>query len=221
MSDYEQMLEESYRGFLRPGDACVDVGAHVGRHTLPIAQCEAPSGRVFAFEPLPEIAQQLRGKMAASPDLQALIHFDMCALSDTSGTTAFTFVQNNPGYSGFLPRHYDAPSITATIEVEVRRLDDLAASLPRIRYIKIDCEGGELRVLRGAHALLQRDRPIVSFECGDASLESYDYTAADIFDFWHSHDYAIQSITQQRLDRAGFIKASAEQSFWDYIAISR
>ena len=221
MTDYEQMLEEFYRGFLQPGDVCIDVGAHVGRHTFPIAECVAPNGRVFAFEPLPGIAQQLRNKLATSLALQPVVDFKMCALSDVSGTTAFTFVTNNPGYSGFLPRNYDAPAITAMIDVEVRRLDDLAASMPKIRYMKIDCEGGELRVLRGARNLLQRDRPIVSFESGDASLESYDYAAADIFDFWDLLNYDIRSITRQPLDRAGFVKASAEQKFWDYIAFPR
>jgi hypothetical protein len=58
----------------------------------------------------------------------------------------------------------------------------------------------------------------VSFGCRDASLESYDYDAGDIFDFWSTHGYGVQSITRHPLDRARFMDASVRQEYWDYIA---
>jgi len=51
LPDYELMLEQIYRAALRPGDIAVDIGAHEGRHTLPMARAVGPSGSVFAFEP--------------------------------------------------------------------------------------------------------------------------------------------------------------------------
>lgn len=216
--DYEQMLEAFYTRSLTPGDTCIDVGAHTGRHTLPMARCVNPGGRVFAFEPIPAIATDLREKLSASPDINGIVKLTQCALADVSGETDFTLVSNNPGYSGLLPRHYDREEQTKIIRVTLCRLDDFVAEIPTVRYIKIDCEGAELRVLRGATLLLKRDRPIVSFECGDASLESYDYDAGDIFDFWSIHGYGVQSITHQPLDRARFVDASARQEYWDYIA---
>jgi len=219
--DYEQMLEDFYRELLKPGDACVDVGAHVGRHTLPMASCVAPHGRIFAFEPLPSAAAQLRASLAAAPHLGKLVQLDECALAETAGETDFTYVQNNPGYSGLLPRHYDTPVVTQIIRVALHRLDDMAERMPPIRYVKIDCEGGELRVLRGACALLRRDRPVVSFESGDAALGEYGYSSGDIFDFWEDLGYSIRSITGIPLDRAAYIAASAQQHFWDYIAAPR
>lgn len=218
VSDYEQMLEAFYTRLLTPGDTCIDVGAHTGRHTLPMAHCVNPGGRVFAFEPIPAIATDLREKLSASPDINGIVKLTQCALADVSGETDFTLVSNNPGYSGLLPRHYDREEQTKIIRVTLCRLDDFVAEIPTVRYIKIDCEGAELRVLRGAALLLKRDRPIVSFECGDASLESYDYDAGDIFDFWSIHGYGVQSITHQPLDRAQFVDASARQEYWDYIA---
>lgn len=221
MPDYEQMLEDYYTELLKAGDVCIDVGAHVGRHTFPMARCVVPHGRVFAFEPLPEIAGQLRANVAATPELAHLVEVNECALAEEAGETDFTFVQNNPGYSGLLPRHYDTPVVTHVIRVSVHRLDEMAERMPRIRYIKIDCEGGELRVLRGARGLLERDRPIVSFESSDAGLGEYGYSAADIFDFWDVLGYDVQSITKQPMNRAGYITASAQQHFWDYIATPR
>jgi FkbM family methyltransferase len=216
--DYEQMLEAFYTGLLNPGDTCVDVGAHTGRHTFPMAHCVNPGGRILAFEPIPDIAAELRTKLSASPDISGMVKLTQCALADVSGETNFTLVRSNPGYSGLLPRHYDREEQTETIRVTLCRLDDSLAETPTVRYIKIDCEGAELRVLRGASALLMRDRPIVSFECGDASLESYDYDAGDIFDFWSTLGYSVQSITHQTLDRARFVDACTRQEYWDYIA---
>lgn len=183
-----------------------------------MARCVNPGGRIFAFEPIPAIATQLREKLSASPDIGNVVELTQCALADAAGEADFTVVSTNPGYSGLLPRHYDREEQTETIRVVMRRLDDLVADIPRVRYIKIDCEGAELRVLRGAIGLLRRDRPIVSFECGDASLESYDYDAGDIFDFWNILGYDIQSITGVRMQRNNFITASARQEYWDYIA---
>jgi len=217
-NDYEQMLQDIYTSLLRPGDACVDVGAHIGRHTLPMASCVGPNGCIYAFEPIPSISAELRSKLSASPELRACVKLDNCALSDTVGEADFVFVRDNPGYSGLRPRHYDAPVKTENIRVHVKRLDDLAAGMRNIRYIKIDCEGAELKVLRGASELLFRDRPFVSFECGDASLESYDYDAGDIFDFWAARDYKVESIHREAMDRASFMAASAQQEFWDYFA---
>lgn len=221
MSDYEQMLEDFYSGLLREGDICVDVGAHVGRHTLPLACCVGPRGRVLAFEPIPAIAAQLREKIEASASLSSFVELRQCALADTTGETDFVLVHEAPGYSGLRPRHYDSQVTTEIIRVDVRRLDDLIGGISPVRFIKIDCEGAELCVVRGAKDLLARDRPVVSFECGNASLESYDYDAGDIYDFWDGHGYDIQSIKRERLDRGAFVSASAKQDYWDYIALPR
>lgn len=221
MPDYEQMLEDFYSELLRPGDVCVDVGAHVGRHTLPLARRVGPQGRVFAFEPIPAIAAQLRATIEALPNHFSVVELQQCALADAEGETDFVLVHEAPGYSGLRPRHYDAPVTTEVIRVDVRRLDDLASGMPSVRFVKIDCEGAELRVLRGATSLLARDRPVVSFECGNASLESYDYDAGDIFDFWELHGYQIRSITGRYLNRSEFVEASAKQEYWDYVAFPR
>jgi len=219
--DYEQMLEDFYTTLLTRGDVCIDVGAHVGRHTLPIARCIKPHGKVFGFEPIPAIFQQLYSKIDTSPDLASVVRLRQCALADVAGSTDFVLVHEAPGYSGLRRRHYDFAVSTETIRVDVLRLDDMLREIYGVRYIKIDCEGGELGVLRGASNLLRRDRPVISFECGDSSLGSYDYDAGDLFDFLDSRGYDIRSITDVPLDRSGFVAASARQEYWDYLAFPR
>lgn len=217
MADYEQMLEDTYRGFLRHGDLCVDVGAHAGRHTRPMAECCGRRGGVLAFEPIPWLAAELRRRIATDRILEN-VRLEQCALSDEVGEADFVVVHEAPGYSGLRERTYDQVVTTEKIRVKVSRLDDLGDQLAGLRYIKIDCEGGELLVLKGGREVIRRLRPIVSFECGDASLVNYEHTSADLFEFFRALNYRIVSITGILLDEAGFIDASARQEYWDYLA---
>jgi FkbM family methyltransferase len=107
-----------------------------------------------AFEPLPHLAAQLREQFPGVDVRQA-------ALADVPGTAAFRHAVGNPGWSSLVTR--DVPGATAIEEltVELVRLDDLAL-VPRL--VKVDVEGSEARVLRGALGTLAEHRPTVVFE---------------------------------------------------------
>jgi FkbM family methyltransferase len=223
LPSYEHMLEAFYRAVLRPGDGVIDVGAHNGRHSLPCAVSVGPTGRIFGFEPLPiqhkNLAALISAEQAAGQAMAPITLFN-CALGDIEGTTDFTIVTDFPEYSGFQQRQYHAENLhREIIQVQVKTLDAMRAEFGKIRYIKIDAEGGELMILRGASALITEQRPIISFELGDASLLNYPYTAGDYYDFFASHDYRIYSIFGLELNRDAFVKFSAMQFFWDYIAV--
>jgi hypothetical protein len=106
-------------------------------------------------------------------------------LSDTAGETTFQHVVSNPGYSGLLRRRYDRPE-EEVVEIRVRlaRLDDLVAANAPIRLVKIDVEGAELQVLRGAAAMLRRDRPFVVFEHGQGAADCYGTRPEQVFDLF-------------------------------------
>lgn len=223
LPSYEHMLEAFYRAVLRPGDGVIDVGAHNGRHSLPCAGAIGPTGRVFGFEPLPIQHKALSGllaaEQAAGSEMAPITLFN-CALGDVEGTTDFNIVTDFPEYSGFQQRQYHAADLRReVIQVQVKTLDGMRMQLGKIRYIKIDAEGGELMILRGASALIAEQRPIISFELGDASLLNYPYTSGDYYDFFASRAYRVYSIFGLELSRAEFVKFSAIQFFWDYIAV--
>jgi FkbM family methyltransferase len=180
MPDYEELLENFYRTFLKQGDVAIDAGAHTGRHTLPIARAVAPGGRVFAFEPVPFIRAQLDYAVAAGSTGVSVYPY---ALADREGEDEFVVAVDQPAYSGLKPRTYDGPTRLERIRVDVRTLESLFADADRLDYIKIDAEGGELGILRGATALLERFAPIVTFEFGANSLGSYGITVGDMAGF--------------------------------------
>jgi FkbM family methyltransferase len=167
-----QILERS----LRADSNVVDVGCNRG-DILRQMRSLAPDGDAFAFEPLPAFAADLRR------DFPAVEVYEL-ALSDEPGPATFYEVVNLPAYSGLRQRDYPSDKVTLReIQVQRARLDDiLPADLP-IQLIKIDVEGAELQVLRGAPRTLTRHQPLVIFEHGRGAAEHYDTTPGDVFDW--------------------------------------
>ena len=161
------------RVLLRPDSSCVDVGAHRGAVLEQIVAL-APGGGHVAVEPLPRFAALLGKRFPG-----VAIH--EAALSDTNGVSGFHHVVRAPAYSGLRRRRYEREDETVErIAVETRRLDDLLELGHRIDVLKIDVEGGELAVLRGAQRTLAAFRPAILFEHGLGAAEFYETGPADI-----------------------------------------
>jgi FkbM family methyltransferase len=163
------------RSTLKHDSICIDVGAHSGVYLRQFLEF-APDGKHWAFEPIPALAEQLRQNF---PKLE--VH-DV-ALSDEDGEASFQYVPELPGWSGLRPQPYPVPTNPQSIPVRVRRLDGLVPADAVITFIKIDVEGAELQVLRGAKALLTRCRPIVLFECGKVHHTFYATTPEQVHQF--------------------------------------
>jgi FkbM family methyltransferase len=157
---------------VRPQDVCFDVGAHRGLILREIVR-NAPLARHHCWEPIPELAAALRTDFP-TVDVRA------AALGDIDGTSRYNVALDAPGWSGFLARPTAGASRFREIEVVVERLDSL--SLPDPALIKIDVEGAELGVLKGARGVLESARPIVVFEHGRGSADVYGTQPEDIHD---------------------------------------
>jgi methyltransferase, FkbM family len=219
--DYESMLERFYRGLLSRGDTCVDIGAHIGRHTYPMLECVGAGGRILAFEPIPDLAQALRMQVE-SRGLSKTISIHQLALADEAGAAAFYIAVDAPGYSGLRRRVYDVPTSVREIEVQLRTLDDMVDGvIDSLNYIKIDAEGAEWSILRGARKALERFRPVVSFEFGEASYGVFGVDPEEVHQFFLELDYLVYDLRGRLLDRHAFAASSRHQELWDYIAIPR
>lgn len=219
--DFEARLEEFYRQVDLSDSDVVDIGAHTGRHALPLAELVGPKGIVHAFEPIPVIRAQFCANLHQHGCNNVVVY--PFALSDHAGLSKFTYVPSLPEESGLKRRHiYNAePGVVQEIEVKIERLDDVLAST-HIRLIKMDVEGGELDVLKGSLQILRSSRPIVLFECGAASFLTYHNKPEEIFDIFSSNGYQIFSVIGTRMTSAAeFSHASHAQAFWDYVALHR
>lgn len=153
---------------LEPDSDCLDVGAHAGSVLAEMAQL-APRGRHVAWEPLPDFAEDLRRRF---PDVEVR----QAALSDTSGEREFAHVLADPGWSGFVARRAPGGEEVERLTVRVERLDDALPEGVRPAFVKIDVEGAEEQMLRGAIQTLRRHQPVIAFEHGLGSADHYGTT---------------------------------------------
>lgn len=215
---YDLQTEKILRGLLSKQMSCVDVGAHKGE-IIDLLQKFAPNGVHFAFEPIPSLYKKLRER---ANDRLVVYPY---ALSNKEGQTSFHLVKSDPAYSGIKQRQYkNSKPDLEIIDVEVRQLKHvLPADRAPIGLIKIDVEGGELDVMKGADDILRLDKPHVIFECGKGASEFYDNTPEMVFDFLDDLDYCIYSLKsfiekQSSYSRIGFADTFQKGDEYYFIA---
>ena len=147
---YESVLTEFVRRILRDDDVAIDIGAHEGYISLIAAT--AARVTVHSFEPHPRSAQVLRQNIAENCLTNIYVH--EMAVADRS-VIGLGFTEKLHSGSASLA---EIANENATIAVAAISLDDFVMrnGPQRIRLIKVDCEGGELLVFRGATSTLQR-----------------------------------------------------------------
>ncbi len=152
LGSYEYEKQRLFEETLTEGSIVFDIGSHVGFYTLLASVLVGTQGRVFAFEPLPRnllfLNQHLQLNQIDNVTVIA------SAVSDTCGVTSFATHSNS-----FLGQI----SSQGELQVETLALDELVNSgqIPLPTHIKIDVEGAEMSVLRGAKSLLSSSHPTI------------------------------------------------------------
>lgn len=172
---------ELFRRLVRPGDVVLDVGANIGAHTLPLARLAGPAGEVVAFEPQRVLFQTLCANMALNSVTNAR------CLPYAVGAAAGEIDAPRPDYAR--PGSFGSLAVGGpgpAERVRVVTVDSLA--LDRCRLIKVDVEGYEEQVLRGAAGTLERLRPVLYVENDreERSAALVRYVAGLGYEmFWH------------------------------------
>ncbi|MFZ5669634.1 MAG: FkbM family methyltransferase [Pseudomonadota bacterium] len=151
------------RSLLRPGDVCIDVGAHVGFLTLAAAQRVGPTGQVVAIEPQPYNCDRILMNSQAN-GLENIVVV-MAAAGDRDGFARLHNQKRNDKARLTLAGG-GVSDVSTRFEVPLARVDSVAArwGLDRVRLIKIDVEGFEREVFAGARETLARADHVI-FEC--------------------------------------------------------
>jgi FkbM family methyltransferase len=195
---YEPNMLCVLRKLAQPGDTFIDVGGNAGLVSLAAACWIGREGRVHVFEPstreyrrlLDTIARNRLDRVSAHPVALGTRH-GTGALNVASGphTGLNTFGSHFP-YSGI--------SVETTEQVDVRTLDEVVEqeAIGRIAAIKIDVEGMELDVLRGAQAVLARDRPALVIEVLESALEACGATVEALDALLKSSGYTLWGIRE-------------------------
>lgn len=171
-----------------PGDGVfVDVGANAGLHTLAVAAHVAAGGAVVAFEPHP-INHCLLVHNLEQNRLRHVVAENL-GLAETASTLIGT--ANGVGGNWSLASRGDY-----RFEVHLVRMDDYLRNhpLPRLDMMKIDVEGAEVSVLRGARQTIERFHPLIVFEVCPSWLEKMQTSVSELFAELTGHGYRIHPL---------------------------
>jgi FkbM family methyltransferase len=169
--------------FLRPGMTALDIGAHHGYYTLLASILVGTQGRVIAFEPSPRERIRLERHVRLNKCTNVLI--EQVALGASPGKAELFLVEGMEDYCNSL-RPPAVNAETHKVPVNLTTLDEFlsSAALAEVHFVKLDVEGAELDVLKGASNLLkQSSRPVFMVEVYDIRTRPWGYAARDIVRF--------------------------------------
>lgn len=200
---YDRLTRNLIKIVLTKTSNTVDVGCHKGEI---LAQCisSASQARHYGFEPIPQMYNELKKKFT-----QPNVFIYPYALFDEEKTASFFVVEKEKGYSSLKNRELEFESNKKEIQVQTKKLDDIVAD--KIDFIKIDVEGAELQVLKGAVNMLKQSQPIIHLECGKGGYDYFNKEPMEIFTFLQQLNYSLFKITEWQNKNA----ALTQQQFFN------
>lgn len=180
--EYSELELQFLTSAVGQGDVVIEVGANIGTHTVALAKKAGPTGRILAFEPQRIVFQTLCANLALNSISNT--HCFHSALSDTEGELSV------PPVDYTRPANFGGLGMAAAGRGEpvAARLLDGIGRLPRLKLIKIDVEGMEVAVIRGASKTISEHRPALYVENDriDKSAELIELIASlDYRMYWH------------------------------------
>lgn len=195
---FERSTVKTYGKLLSPGDTVLDIGANIGAHTLPLARAVGDQGHVIAFEPTTYAYRKLVRNASLNPVLMPRIRAEQLMLSDQSSSSPcpalYSSWRLNDTTASRHPKHLG--QMMGTVGAGCERLDDyvVRSELRRIDFIKMDVDGNECSVLRGARQTLNDYRPKLLMEFMPYGLEESGDSLRELVALLKSANYKMYSV---------------------------
>ena len=186
--NWEEVEAESYSAYvqdLAEGMVVFDIGAHIGTYAILALKRLGPRGKVIAYEPHPLTRKYLLQHLDMNPGGAGVVVRDLCCGS-SPGTASFYFLPDRTeGTSGLVPVNgFQQREVkVTTVDAEVSEL----GLHPDI--LKIDVEGAELEVLKGAEATLTEDKPVIFLSIHPQALAKVGRSEADVVEWLSGRGY--------------------------------
>ncbi len=181
--------------FLSPGDTAIDIGAHTGDSTVPIALSVGQSGCVMALEPNPYVFSVLKKNSELNPGKTSIIPLMFAA---TPKDADYEFEYSDAGFCNG-GRHQGISKWTQghafKLIVKGRNLQSFLSGFPeimnRIRFIKVDTEGFDLEILQGLSVLITERKPYIKAEVFKKTVREQ---RKELLHFLTGHGYLVHRI---------------------------
>jgi len=193
-----QAAVDQLRRFLRPGDVAIDIGAHTGDTTLPIALAVGATGLVLGLEPNPYVFPVLERNASLNPAKATVLPLNFAAMR-TDGFYEFQYGEEgycNGGFHEGMSKWVHGSAFT--VRVEGRNLQEFLkrqhpALVPRLRLIKVDAEGFDWPILETLEDLIRGQRPFLQVEMFSLRKSTIAYRLG-LYDFLVRHGYEVYRV---------------------------
>jgi FkbM family methyltransferase len=190
--------------FIKKGDLAIDIGAHTGDTTIPIALAAGKEGIVLALEPNKYVCKVLNQNAKLNGHLTNIVPLNFAA-ADEDGIITFNYSDASFCNGGFLSQIKNKNhNHNYSLEVEAKNIqkfleENYPQELPKLSYIKIDAEGYDKEIIRTIQTLLKKYNPVVITECykrltREERREFFDYLTAPGYLLFRLDGYSLKSI---------------------------
>jgi len=192
---------------IAPDNVIFDVGGNVGIMSLFFAK-QASKGHVHSFEPTYYAIEKFKRNLQLNPELykritlkQSFVSSESSLKSDLVAYSSWPVVQTEE-----ITHSIHCGVAKNTENVPCTSLDDYAAreGINKVDLIKIDTDGHELNVLKGAKQILKNFRPKIIFEIGIYIMEEYNILFKDYDELFQKHHYALYTVKGKKIDEKNY-----------------
>lgn len=184
-ADYEPALFQFLKQNLKAGNTFWDCGAHFGLFSVIASRFVGPNGRVLAFEPMPSVREVLAEVVSMNEAMNVFVRPE--ALCDRVGEAIFYVTGNESSNADSLirqTRHIGGITVSAST------VDAMAKELgARADLMKIDVEGAELALLKGARGVIEEYRPVLFLSLHPAAIANSGTTLTEVFDLLEEYGF--------------------------------
>ncbi len=173
--EWAQSEIDIMRQFIEPGDTVLDVGAFIGTHSRAFSSFVGETGRVYSFEPQPDIFAILQDNAALAPNRNIIPKQMALGAAEGVGELVIHDATNLGATAIMACASLGTPAPDSKNSVAIGTIDSLG--IDAIRFIKVDAEGYEIEILMGAAKTIRRDQPAVAMEVNsiDKAYRIFDY----------------------------------------------
>lgn len=178
--------------YLKQGDTFLDLGANIGLFSLYAAEIVTETGNIHSFEPTPKTYSRLIENIELN-NFQNIIITNNIGLSSNNGVLKLNVsTDGHDAWNTFVQQ--SEMKFENNIEISVEKLDDYLDSKKlspdKIAFVKMDVEGWEMEVVKGAKKLLQdNNAPIFMVEFTESNLFAAGTNCYELYDVFASYGY--------------------------------
>jgi FkbM family methyltransferase len=189
---YERRTRAALRRLVKRDALVLDIGANIGAHTLTLAELVGPAGRVLAFEPTDYAFTKLSRNLALNPELARRVTAHHCFLAGTDADAVPSAIYSSwplASEDGLHAKHLGREMKTET--ARARSIDSVLAEVADrpVSLVKLDVDGFECDVLKGATKLLTETRPVFVMELAPYVLVERGASLSELLSFFVPRGY--------------------------------